>query len=238
MDWHAFARLQRPYLRLFRLEEDRHLVLLVDASASMRGSGKFERARQLAAAFACLGLASGDRVSLWCFGAPGDARRIAPLRGMQMLSRALAACAALEPAGTADANLTPPQAVARVLARHIGRGACLLISDFTHDGEPEPALNRLHAAGLEPLGIQVLARDELDPDPGGDARLIDSETGAGLDVSTAAGALEMYLEALAAHRNRLAAAFAGRGGRFAACADDEDLRALLLDRLRRHGWFA
>lgn len=238
MDWHAFARIQRPYLRLFRMEEDRHLVVLVDASASMRCGGKLERARSLAAAFACLGLASGDRVSVWCFGGAGDPRRLAPARGLQALPRALAACDTIAPGAGADAALTPPAAVARLLTRHIGRGACVLISDFTHAGDPMPALNRLHAAGLEPLGVQVLARAELDPDPGADARLVDAETGEEVDVALAAGAIDLYLDALAGHRQRLAGAFAARGGRFAACADDEDLRDLLLDRLRRQGWFA
>jgi len=97
IDWNAFARLQRPYLRLYRLEEDRHLVVLVDASASMAEAGKLARAKELAAALGAIGLASGDRVSLWCFGAAGDPRRQPPLRGLAMLPRWLAACAAIMP---------------------------------------------------------------------------------------------------------------------------------------------
>lgn len=238
VDWNVFARLQRPYLRLYRLEEDRHLVVLVDASASMAEGGKLARAGELAAALGAVGLASGDRVSLWCFGGENDPRRLPPMRGLAVLPRWLAACAALAPATGEGRTLTPPAQVARMLARHVGRGACLLISDFTHDGEPEPALTRLHAAGLEPLAIQVLAQAELDPDPGADARFVDAETGAELDVALASGALGLYADQLAHLRRRLAGACAARGGRFAAASVDEPLPALLTDRLRRQGWFA
>lgn len=237
IDWNAFARLQRPYLRLYRLEEDRHLVVLVDASASMAEAGKLARARELAAALGAVGLAGGDRVSLWSFGAGGDPRRLPPLRGLAMLPRWLAACAALAPATGEDKDLTPPAAVGRLLSRHVGRGACLLLSDFTHEGEPEPALSRLHAAGLEPLAIQILCAAELDPDPAADLRLVDAETAAGLDVAVA-GALPAYLAGLDHLRRRLAGACRSRGGRFAAASAEEPLGPLLTDRLRRQGWFA
>ena len=35
VDWNAFARLHRPYLKLFHQEEEMNVVLLVDASSSM-----------------------------------------------------------------------------------------------------------------------------------------------------------------------------------------------------------
>ena len=60
VDWNIFARLQRPYLRLFRLEEDRHLVIVVDASASMQAGGKLARARSLAVDFDALRLLPTD----------------------------------------------------------------------------------------------------------------------------------------------------------------------------------
>src|SRR5581483_6129025 len=52
VDWNIFARIQRPYLKLSRHEEEMHVVVLLDASASMQFGPKFMRARQLAAAFA------------------------------------------------------------------------------------------------------------------------------------------------------------------------------------------
>ena len=49
VDWNIFSRLNRPYLKLYRHEEEMHVVVLLDASSSMLFGSKFERARQLAA---------------------------------------------------------------------------------------------------------------------------------------------------------------------------------------------
>ena len=35
VDWNIFARINRPYLKQFHMEEEMHVVLLVDASSSM-----------------------------------------------------------------------------------------------------------------------------------------------------------------------------------------------------------
>src|SRR6476660_10141320 len=56
VDWNIFARLERPYVKLYRHEEEMHVVTIVDASTSMQFDGKFEPAKQLAAAFGLLGL--------------------------------------------------------------------------------------------------------------------------------------------------------------------------------------
>ena len=63
VDWNIFARLERPYVKLYRHEEEMHVVSIVDASSSMQFDGKFERARQLAAAFGLMGLMNVERVS-------------------------------------------------------------------------------------------------------------------------------------------------------------------------------
>lgn len=51
IDWNIFSRLNRPFLKLYKHEEEMHVVVLVDASASMQFEGKLDRAKQLAAAF-------------------------------------------------------------------------------------------------------------------------------------------------------------------------------------------
>ena len=46
VDWNIFARINRPYLKQFHMEEEMHLVLLVDASTSMDFEGKLEMAKR------------------------------------------------------------------------------------------------------------------------------------------------------------------------------------------------
>src|SRR6186713_3473141 len=42
VDWNIFARINRPYLKQYHMEEEMHLVLLVDASTSMQLEGKLD----------------------------------------------------------------------------------------------------------------------------------------------------------------------------------------------------
>ncbi|NQT52589.1 DUF58 domain-containing protein, partial [bacterium] len=62
VDWNVFARLHRPYVKLFELEEKMHVAVVVDASGSMLFEGKLARAKQLAAAFGLMGLLGTERV--------------------------------------------------------------------------------------------------------------------------------------------------------------------------------
>jgi uncharacterized protein (DUF58 family) len=72
MDWRATVRLGRPYVRSYREERDRPLLLLVDQRAGMffgsRTKLKSVVAAELAALFAWRALASGDRVGAFLFG--------------------------------------------------------------------------------------------------------------------------------------------------------------------------
>src|SRR3979409_2500269 len=62
IDWNAYARLERLFVRLYRAEEDLALNLLIDASASMAWGRppKARLAAQLAGALAFIALQSGD----------------------------------------------------------------------------------------------------------------------------------------------------------------------------------
>src|SRR5579871_3914913 len=64
IDWNAYARLERLFVRLYRAEEDLALSIVLDASASMAWGRppKARLAAQLAGALACIALQSGDRV--------------------------------------------------------------------------------------------------------------------------------------------------------------------------------
>src|SRR5215469_2187073 len=82
VDWNIFARLQRPYLKQFHREEERHVVLLIDASASMKFEGKLNLAKPLAAAFGVMGLLNNERVSAYVSHQVGNAPdRLPPCRG-------------------------------------------------------------------------------------------------------------------------------------------------------------
>lgn len=197
IDWNAYARLEELVLRLFVAEEDLSLYLLVDRSASL-GVGsprKIELAKQVAAALGYVGLSGSERVSVHPFGDELDPP-MAPTRGRRRIGALLRYLDAIEPTGDTDLS----RAVERFLARSPRPGLVAVISDFFDPGGFQRPLDRLLAQKFEPVLFQVLDREELDPTPGQDVELLDSESGAKVEVSLDA-------RAIAAYRARLFAFF-------------------------------
>ncbi len=232
LDWNIFARLRRPYTKLYRMEEEQHLVIVVDQSASMDFEGKDLQARRLAAAFAVMGLRGGERVSIHWTGQGSGVDYFRPARGAGSLRSALAYCEGLIAGGDEPLD----RAVARILAHHRGKGIVLLLSDFLNDADFRQAFSRWFNAGLAVNAVQILAPVELDPEVSGDLRFIDCETAEQLDVSGVGDLLDLYHE----HRRRFTARLerlaVARAGRFLQVTSAESLETIVFDRMRRAGW--
>jgi uncharacterized protein (DUF58 family) len=235
VDWNIFARLHRPYLKQFHKEEERHVVLLIDASASMKFAGKLDLAKPLAAAFGVMGLLNNERVSAYAsHQASGAPDRLPPCRGRANLRTLFQFIEGVE--GHGDAPLD--RALELLLRHHSGRGVCVMVSDFLTFGDLKRGFNLLYAAGLEPLGIQILSPGEIEPEVTGDLRLVDSETQETLDISSSADLLGLYQEYRQGLENDLALLCRRRQGRFLPVSSETPVESVLFDQLRRRGWIA
>lgn len=233
VDWNIFSRLNRPYVKLYRHEEEMHVVLIIDASTSMSFEGKLDLARQLAAGFGLIGLMNGERVSVYaCHQQSNTPELMPPTTGRVSLRRLFQFIEGIQAGG----NCTLEVAVDSVLRRHRGRGMVFLFSDFLTLGDMNPAFNSLYTAGLEIHGIQILSDQELNPDLTGDIRLQDSETGETLDISGAAELFDLYQDQLNRQQQELATGCQKRGGRFLRCLAADSLETLFFDVFRRKGW--
>ena len=233
VDWNIFSRLNRPYLKLYRHEEEMHVVILADASNSMIFRDKFEVAKKLAAAFSVVSVTGGERTSLFATRQRSEPPRFqGPLAGRGTLSRAFSFWEQCQPGG----DTTIDAAIESILARHTGRGMIFLLSDFLTWGDLTRPMNRLFSAGLEPHAVQILAPEEYNPELTGDVRLVDSETGEALDISNANQLLSLYHEHRQALEDHLANLCRQRGGRFLTVRSDETIETILFDHMRRQGW--
>src|ERR1700675_4508938 len=68
IDWNVYARHGSLFVKEFTAEENIHVTLLLDTSRSMEFGGKFQAAKELAAALGYIGLANYDTLSLFTFG--------------------------------------------------------------------------------------------------------------------------------------------------------------------------
>ncbi len=229
LDWNAYARLEKLFVKLFVEEEDVTVHVLVDASRSMDYGepNKLDAARRAAAALAYLGLASMDRVSVAFLG-DGRADGLRPLRGKRRtleLFRFLS-----EPRGE---RLTGLAAAARdYVSRIRGSGPLILISDLMDPGYLD-ALRDLAGTRSQLSVLHLLAPDELDPEVPADARLVDNETGQGIEVSGDDDLVERYRARLAEWQAEIGSFVARRGGAYVVVRSDHDLADLLFDVLRR-----
>ena len=233
VDWNIFARLNRPYIKQFQHEEEMHVVLLIDASTSMKFENKFERAQQVAAALGVMGLMNIERVSAYSFNhAGGKPLFMPPKTGRQSMQQLLRFLEGLEAGG----DFPVEDAIESMLRLHRGRGVAIVISDFLTFGEVSRAFNMLFSAGLEIFAAQILAPSEIEPDTTGDIRFVDSETGHTLDITSAGDLMGIYREHRLGLEDQLSRLCRQRGGRFVAVNSGDSIEHILFDLLTRQGW--
>jgi uncharacterized protein (DUF58 family) len=188
IDWNAYARLERLFVRLYRAEEDLALNIILDTSGSMAWGepSKIRLAAQLAGAIAFVALHSGDRVDLVTL----NGARLINLRGHGAAWNAwrMLETIACDGATELDASLS---GVARQLR---GAGMTVVISDLFSPSGYQHGIDELLARRQDVLLLQVLATDELQP-PGdmvGEWRLIDIEPAAPLEATITPGVVRAY----------------------------------------------
>jgi len=233
VDWNAFARLNRPYVKLYEQEEEMYVLLLVDASSSMVFEDKLLRAKELAAAYGVMGLLGNERVCACVFNSTGASPTLLrPCRGRASMMKLFAFLEGIEGGGDSSVD----EGIETMLKHLTGRGVAVVLSDFLTFGDTKRALNRLFSSGLEPFAVQILAPAEMDPDVSGDSRLIDCETEHTLDVSCNADLLRLYQEHRQSFERELEIYCRQRSGQFVCVNSAESTDWILFDLMRRRGW--
>jgi uncharacterized protein (DUF58 family) len=248
IDWNAYARLERFFLKLFVEEQDLTVHLLVDTSLSMDWGepNKLRFALRAAGALGYVALAGLDRVTVTALGgngaAGGEGRGspgyFPPHRGKGQASALFGFLAGLEARGTADFR----RSLARYAARAQQPGPLIVVSDLLDStahpagtaGLPAAGLNALAGRGFEVTLLHVLAPDELRPELAGDLKLRDLETGAEVEITADEALLRRYRDGLAAWQDDLRRFCGARGMHYVPVESTVPLEELLFAWLRQH----
>ncbi len=226
IDLNALARLDRLLVKLFDAEDELTLRLLIDTSGSMAGH-KLARATELAAALGFCALVRRDVVTLHAFPVDRPGLRF---RGRSASAGLFNHLRSLEAGGDTPFAL----AANRVLNQPGPPGLTVVISDLlTPDWDH--GVSRLPARRGEFAVVHLLDPSDLDPDLSGDLELVDTESGARVEVSLTASVLADY-RALA-HRwaNDVAGRVRASGGAYVRVLTTDDLEQVLLGRARDSG---
>jgi uncharacterized protein (DUF58 family) len=189
---------------------------------------KLQFAKRAAAALGYIGLASEDKVAISVLGGRVARRRTA-LRGSGRVFRLLAELSAIAPA---DGPTDLVAAARHAAAQLSGRGVVILLSDLL-DPAADRVIRELASTRSELIVLHVLSPQELDPPLEGDLRLVDAETGEGVDVTADLATIDAYRARLAAWKDGFATLAARREATYVDLSSDVPLNDLIFAELRR-----
>lgn len=191
VDWNAYGRLRSLHVKVFELEENVEVHLVLDRTGSMgAGAGsKLETGARLAALVGAVALARGDRVRLHVVPAAAGEEGMRTFEGRASTHALLESLANVR-AGV-DAPLGP--ALRATFPRVRRRAFALLVTDFLDPGDGwKRAVDFLTFRRVDLTCLQVVDPAERAPQLDGPLRLADVETGETVDVDVDDDVLQRY----------------------------------------------
>ncbi|HII02568.1 TPA: DUF58 domain-containing protein [Methanosarcinaceae archaeon] len=230
IDWKAYARTEKLYVRQFEEEKTLTTHILLDSSKSMDypgyGTSKFEYAAMLAAGYAYMVTKYNDRFAISTFGEDVDIRK--PRRGKKNLLRTIDQLTELELTG----GTSIAESVAKYSREIKSRSLVILISDFLEEPKAvESAVYRLSDHDL--ILIQVLDPTEKKLPLEGNSKLVDLETGEEIRTYVSEKFKERYLEKLDDHSARIRKACLKVGAEFYTFTSDTPIFDAFYHTIRR-----
>lgn len=187
IDWNVYARHGTLFVKEFSAEENVHVSVLLDVSKSMDFGGKFQAAKELAAALGYIGLANYDSVSLFTFGE--EVKSVLRfLKGRGKAVELITAIEGLACEGRSDLR----KAFAHAIPRLKGRSLLLVISDFYDLEGYRAGLRELVAQGFGVHLVHLVTREERSPGLRGRVSLLDLESGRVREITVTDRSAEAY----------------------------------------------
>ena len=216
VNWRAYMRFEKLFLKMFQTEPRVPVRLLLDASASMTAGSapgqptKFDYARKLAAALVYVGLVRLDSILLLPFSsrllercpAGGGRHRFQPaenfLRGLR-----------------ASGRTNYLEVSRQYLTNYSQRGLTIIISDFLDDSDCFRPLQYIADFGHELQLVQLWGEEDRQPSGKGEFELIDAESEARLKITFDDRARQAYTGAFDQHSEEIKRLALRNGGRYA-----------------------
>ena len=230
VNWRAYMRLEKLFLKMFQIEPRVPVRLLLDTSSSMSATSdeKFDYARKLAAALCYVALVRLDTISIQPFSdtfgdrfiCGGGRHRFSPV--MDYLGR-------LETGG----HTSFYQTVRQFISTYTQRGLLIVISDFLDDDGCEKALQYLTDFGHELLLVQVWSEEDRRPPWNGELELVDSESGSRVKMQIDERARERYTAAFDQYAEKLQKIAVSNNGRYVSVSTATPLEDVIFGTMVR-----
>lgn len=233
IDWNAYARFDKLYQKLYFDERQMHTRIYIDTSRSMiHGSEEKALATiKLAAAFAYLSVSEMDKVSIYAIRGAELVEIVSGMVGKDAYLGCVGRLNELEfDLDSKIGEAIAPSTVGR------GDGYSIIISDFLTDDNFESAIDRFAEQRRDILCVQVLARDELNPQIRGKMHLFDSENSSKFFRKRIdADVIRAYKDALAYATDRIRLYCESRGGAYLLAPAYASLPEIFFEKLMDAG---
>ena len=228
IDWNAYARFDKLFQKLYFDERQMHTKIYIDVSRSMvhGNDEKAVAAIKIAAAFAYLSVCEMDKVSIYAIRGSSLEEVVSGMVGKDSYLNFIGKLNELE--FDFDSKISEaivPSSVGR------GDGYSIIISDFLTDENYEAAIDRLAEQKRDILCVQILSREEINPQIRGKMHLFDSEDQSRFfrkkidhDVVRA------YKDALKYVTDRIRLYCESRGGQYILAPSYTELSEIFLDK--------
>ncbi len=233
IDWNLYARFDELYLKLYMDERQLHTRIYIDASRSMDyGQGKkAEMAVSLAVALAYMSVNEMDRVSIYTIKDKQVTEVLPPTVGKDAFFNRIGKLNDIEFNG--DSYISEA-----VVPSVVGQadGMSVILSDFLTDNDYERAIDHLVSKRRDVFCIQILSREELNPQMSGKMHLFDSE-----DASLAykknidRDVVRAYRAAIEYATGRIRNFCHARGAHYLLASAEDDIGEIMFGRLSDMG---
>ncbi len=205
IDWGLFARSDRLYVKTYHEEHNLSVLILVDASSSMRFPNKWNQVKDLAVGLSYISLKNQHSLHVSTIGG-------FHLRGGSVgetINRIDKSFNNLSESNIVDEI----RAIKHSLSRVRFPGVCIFLSDFLFDLEKsEEILKVLRAKNLDITFIQTLGEEDFTVH---DGEVVDSENQKEASISLTGDLINEYQDLLDEHSNKLRELCAKKGASFA-----------------------
>ena len=232
VNWRAYLRLEKLFLKMFQVEPRIPVRLLLDCSNSMTTGGvsKFDYARRLAAAICYVGLVRLDTICIQPFGydladsflSGGGRHRFIP---------AVNFLQGLKPQGRTNFL----QVARDFISKYPQRGMVIIISDFLDDEDCERPLQFLADFGHELMLLQVWGEEDRQPSWEGQLDLTDAETGSTLEIGFDDNSRRVYMEAFDAYAKNIQRIALRNSGRYVGLSTQTPIEEAVFGPIARSG---
>ncbi|MBQ8322375.1 MAG: DUF58 domain-containing protein [Clostridia bacterium] len=233
IDWNAYARFDKLYLKLFLDERQMHTKIYIDASRSMEfgDKKKAEQALKIAAALAYLSVCQMDKVSVYAIKDKAVHEVIGGIVGKEAYIASIHRLNEVQ----FDGDSFISDAIMPLNVGY-GDGISVLISDFLTDNDYENAIDLFTDKKRDVFCVQILSQEELDPVVRGRVHFFDSENAEkfyrrNIDREIA----RAYKRALEWSIDRIKNYCAARGASYLLVEAEESLGRIFLEKLVNMG---